>query len=213
MPKTADPAVAEALVEAGARMIAEHEGLSTRRLAADVGVSTSAVYTHFGSMDELRRAVRKVGFERLARHLTSYEPSDDPVADLAKQGWCYCRNGLVNPSMYRVMFMEPPLDETDAEVGMYTYQMLVDEVQRCIDAGRFDPGDAFEMGKPLWSAVHGAVALHLAGMIEAPEVDRIVALTARSVFLSYGDDPADLDRSMDEAFRWIVEQAQADNGT
>jgi AcrR family transcriptional regulator len=201
--------VGEALVDAGARLIAAHEPLSTRRLAAAVGVSTSAVYTHFGSMDELRRAIRKVGFERLAEHLTSYQRTDDPVADLAKQGWSYCRNGLENPHMYRVMFMEAPLDEADAEVGMYTYQMLVEEVQRCIDAGRFDPGDAFQMGHPFWSGAHGAVALHLAGLIDVNDVLRIVSITARALFLANGDEPDETDASMGRAADWIAARSVA----
>ena len=64
MPKTADPTVRVRLIEAAARILAE-EGpgaLTLRRVAAEVGTSTMAVYTHFGGMTELRRAVREQGF-------------------------------------------------------------------------------------------------------------------------------------------------------
>ena len=207
-PRPVDPAVAEALVEVGARLIAAREPLTTRRLAAEVGMSTSAVYTHFGSMDELRRAIRKVGFERLAAHVTSFEKSDDPVADLSKQGWAYCRNAIANPDMYRVMFMEAPLDDDDAEIGMYTFQMLVDEVQRCIDAGRFEDKDAFEMSSQLWSAVHGAVALHLAAIIDADRVDRLTLAVSRALFRSFGDTPDRIDASLDRAAEWVLKQLE-----
>ncbi|MGH2807977.1 MAG: TetR/AcrR family transcriptional regulator [Actinomycetota bacterium] len=207
-PRVADPAVADALVEVGARLIAEHEPLSTRRLAAELGVSTSAVYTHFGSMDELRRAVCRVGFERLAAYQTSYEPTDDPVDDLAKQGWAYCRNALTNPNMYRVMFMEA-LIEDGAEIGLYTFEMLVGQVQKCIEAGRFDRGDAWEMATQLWAATHGVVALHLAGMIDAENVDRLVTRMARALFVEFGDSPDDVDASFARAGEWVMTQSAA----
>ncbi len=204
-PRVADAAVGAALVEAGARLIAEREPLSSRRLASEVGVSTSAVYTHFGSMVELRRAIRRVGFERLEQHLTSYEKGDDPVADLVKQGWAYCLNAIANADMYRVMFMDAPLDQADAEVGLYTFQMLVDEVQRCIGAGRFEDKGAWEMATRVWVSVHGAVALHLAGILDEASVDSITRAVARALFISFGDIPEQVDDSLAKAEAWIAE--------
>ena len=201
-PRVADPGVAEALVEAGARLIAEHEPLSTRRLAAEVGASTAAVYTHFGSITELRRAIRRVGFERLAAYQTSYDKSDDPVADLAKQGWAYCRNALDNPNMYRVMFMEAPVDESDAGVGLYTFEMLVDVVRRCVEEGRFR-GDPADMALQTWASTHGVIALYLAGMFDEAEVNRLTAVIGRALFVSFGDDPAATDASFLQSAEWI----------
>ena len=203
-PRVADPEVADALVEVGARLIADHEPLTTRRLAAEVGASTSAVYTHFGSITDLRRAIRREGFERLAEHQSSYERTDDPVADVTKQGWAYCRNAMANPNMYRVMFMEAPVDDSDAEIGLSTFQTLVDEVKRCVDAGRFE-GDAFDLASQLWASTHGVVALHLAGMLDATQVDRMTAALARALYVSFGDDPSEADASFTRAGRWIVE--------
>src|SRR5438477_232205 len=62
MPRESAPnsAVGPALIEAAARLIATEgaSGLTLRRVAEEVGTSTMAVYTHFGGMPELRRAVR-----------------------------------------------------------------------------------------------------------------------------------------------------------
>ena len=204
-PRLADPGIATALVETGARLIAERQPVTTRRLAAEVGTSTSAVYTHFGGVTDLRRAIRRVGFERLADYQTRYERTNDPVADVAKQGWAYCRNAVANPHMYRVMFMEAPLDQSDAEVGMYTFQMLVDEVQRCVDVGRFQ-GDAWNMALQLWASTHGVIALHLAGVFDPSEVDRLTSEMARALFASFGDDPERIDASLLDATRWIEAQ-------
>src|SRR5947209_19005439 len=120
------------LIEAAARLIATEgaSGLTVGRVAESVGTSTMAIYTHFGGMPELRRAVRREGFARLAARAAQMEESDDPVADLATLGIEYNENALSNPHLYRVMFMEQPLDETDADAGTETSAILVAGVQR-----------------------------------------------------------------------------------
>ena len=198
-PRTADPAVRDALVEAAARLIASHEPLTTRRLAAEVGTSTMAVYTHFGGLDEVRRAVRIAGFERLRAHLARVERTDDPAADVAVLGWGYCVNAIRNQNLYRVMFMEAPLDQADAAVGLDTFEQLVNGIQRCIDAGRFRPADAFELATLMWANVHGASALHLAAMLDQPSVVRTAVATARALMVDFGDDPDAVDRSLQAA--------------
>jgi AcrR family transcriptional regulator len=79
---TPPPDVAQRLIEAAARLLADEgpAGLSTRRLAAEVGTSTMAVYTHFGGLPELVRAVVREGFKRLGDHLSAVSETDDPLA-------------------------------------------------------------------------------------------------------------------------------------
>ena len=196
MPRTADPTVRDALVEAAAKLIADHEPLTTRRLAAEVGTSTMAVYTHFGSIDELRRAVRRAGFERLRANLARATQTGDPVADVSVQGWGYCINAIQNPNLYRVMFMESPLDERDASVGLDTFETLVAGVQRCIDAGRFRPADAWSLAIRLWTNVHGASSLHVAGMLQREDVLEVATKSGRALFIDFGDEPAATERSL-----------------
>src|SRR5271155_2763740 len=142
-PKTPDPEIRTALVEAAARLLARggRSALTTRRLAAAVGTSTMAVYTHFGGMDELHHAVRVEGFERLMSHLQSVPSTRDPVADLSALGWAYCFNALSNPHLYRSIFLEAPIDGEDDPVGRAAFAQLTKTVTRCIDAGRFSPAN------------------------------------------------------------------------
>ena len=208
-PKTADPSVRTSLVDTAARLIAERKPLTTRRLAAELGTSTMAVYTHFGSMDELRRAVREDGFARLAEHLARVPTTEDPVADLVLAGWAYCTNAMDDPNLYRAMFMEVPLDQADAEVGLYTFQMLVDAIQRCLDGGRFKQEDAYDLATQVWATVHGVVALHIAGMLERDDVFNLVARTARNLLVAFGDDPQALAASFTRAMDSIAAHGEA----
>src|SRR5947199_5505950 len=87
----ADNGMRPALIEAAARLIATEgaAGLKLRRVAEEVGTSTMAIYTHFGGMPELRRAVRQEGFTRLVASAVMLGESDDPVADVGGSGLAY----------------------------------------------------------------------------------------------------------------------------
>src|SRR5439155_12905781 len=118
----ADNGIRPALVEAAARLIATEGGarLKLRRVAEEVGTSTMAIYTYFGGMPELRRAVRREGFARLATRAEQLGESEDPVADLAWLGLAYHQVAMSNPHPYRSMYMEQPLDAGDEAAGSET---------------------------------------------------------------------------------------------
>jgi AcrR family transcriptional regulator len=200
-PKVADPAVRTALIEEAARLTAEEgrEALTLRRLTSAVGVSTMAVYTHFGSMMDLRREVRREGFTRLAAHLDVVEDSGDAVADLVVLGWAYYVNGTTNPHLYRAMFMDGPVDEVDGTTGLDTFDRLVRGVERCIEAGRFDPADLVDLATQLWVTVHGVVTLELAGLLESDRALGCMGDMGRNLCIGFGDSPSAFARSLRRA--------------
>ena len=104
MPRAADPAVRLALVETAAELLALREPVTARSLADRVGTSTTALYTHFGGMPGLWRAVRHEGFTRLAERLAAVPRSGDPVRDLAALGAAYLHSARSDPFLYRTMF-------------------------------------------------------------------------------------------------------------
>ncbi|HMG43778.1 MAG TPA: TetR/AcrR family transcriptional regulator [Acidimicrobiales bacterium] len=202
MPKVADPAIRTALIEHAARITAEEgrEALTSRRLANAAGTSTMAVYTHFGSMVELRRELRREGFARLAAHLDAVEDTGDTVADLLALGRAYYRNAVANPNLYRAMFMDGPADEGDRDgIGLDTYDHLVRNIERCLEAGRFDRADPKHLANQFWATLHGLVALELSVLMTPDEVAACLVDTARSLLLAFGDSPAAAARSLTRA--------------
>ena len=198
-PRQADPGARTGLIEAGARIIAVEgpAAVSARRLGREVGASTSALYTHFGGMAEFRRAVRGEGFARLATHLDAVPITDDPVADLTRLGWAYCTNALTNPHLYRVMFMEAPIDPADAQTGWDTFERLVSTVQRCMDAGRFVRcPTALHGAEQIWTMTHGVVSVVLSGMIDLDQAEKLLNDMGASVFVGLGDSWNDAGRSI-----------------
>jgi AcrR family transcriptional regulator len=200
-PKPPDPNVRTALLETAARITAaEGSGkLTLRRLAQAVGVSTMAVYTHFGGMAELRREVRREGFARLGARLGAVEATGDPVADLLVLGWAYYTNGTTHPDLYRAMFMDGPVDARDAGAGSDTFLQCVAGVQRCIDGGRFDRADSVDLATQVWAMLHGVVSLQLAHLLSADEAAAALRASARTMFVAFGDDPRSLGRSLARA--------------
>ena len=191
-----------ALIEAAARLVAEEgpSALSTRRLAAEVGTSTMAVYTWFGGMPQLLRALLREGFRRFGDRLRSVEPTDDPVADLGRLGIAYRDNAFDNPYLYDILFgrshrlAEPT--EADVAEAFATFTILVDNIRRCVDAGRFrcDPESG---ARQTWAMTHGLVSLQLAQAGPVPPgaggpgpVDDSAYLEALlTVAVGLGDDP------------------------
>jgi AcrR family transcriptional regulator len=198
-PRSADPAIRTALIDAAARILAADGpgALSTRRLAAEVGASTMAVYTHFGSMDQVRQAVRRDGFARLGAELDALGRTDDPVADLTADALAYLDFGLRSPELYRAMFVDrPPAGAEDP--GAAQFQRLLGTVRRCIDAGRFDAVDdplPPVWAAELWTMQHGMVVLALGEVVPGAQIRFLLADMAYRLAVGFGDDPAAARRS------------------
>lgn len=199
-PRAPQPQIRTALIDAAARVLAEGQSaLTTRRLAAEVGTSTMAVYTHFRGMDELRFAVRQEGFDRLAGHLDAVARTEDPVADVAALGGAYVFNALANPHLYRVMFMDHQIGDEE-EVGESTFESLVDAVERAIQAGRFERADPYALATQLWAMSHGIVTLHLARLMTLEELIECMTEMGRNLFVAFGDNRTSAERSIRAAF-------------
>jgi AcrR family transcriptional regulator len=190
------------LIEAGARLLAEQgpHALTTRRLAREIGASTMAVYTHFGSMDDLRRGISNAGYARLEQAWGAVLRTRDPVADLTISGASYVGFALANPNLYRAMFFEIPSRETHvpppdvAATG-------VDFVRHCMDAGRFDQAEPWSVMWQLWAATHGVVAGVLAGMIANGEIAERLRALGVTMYVGFGDDRRAAERSIARARR------------
>lgn len=196
-PRPSDPAVRPTLIDIGARLLGEEgpSALSTRRIAAEAGSSTSAVYTHFGSMSGLVREMVHEGFARLQQYFARVGRTDDPVADMALMGRAYRHNALANPHLYVVMFGGTSLagfalTEEDRTHGRYNLTDVAECAARCIDAGRFRPGDPALVAHQMWITVHGLVKLELGDYLVAP-YDAVACLETQltSLMVGAGDDP------------------------
>lgn len=160
------------------------DALTMRRIAGEVGCSTTVLYTMFGGKPGIAEALWREGFARLAAAFAQVgEP--EPLARLRAIGETYRVNALANRSYYAVMFQRPiPGFEPSEEAyrtSLEPLQILTDAVRGCIDAGVFRPEDPEHIAGVLWAAVHGSVSLELAGYAGARDADaRFATLMASS---------------------------------
>jgi AcrR family transcriptional regulator len=192
------------LVETAARILGEEgpAALTSRRLAAEIGSSTMAVFSRFENMAEIRRAVREEAFARLNARLDALPASDDPVADLVAAGAVFFAAGVANVHLYRAMFLDPPSEDDDLGAG--TYQRLVALVRRCVTAGRFPA--ARESLIPVWAAQvwsmrHGMVTMTVAGLLPDQQARFVLDDMTFRLLVGYGDDPVRARRSIEHGSR------------
>lgn len=174
-PRRASPETRPALIDIAARLLAENgpQALSARRIAAEHGTSTMAVYTHFGGMSGLVRAMVHEGFARLQHYMTAVATTDDPVADMALLGRAYRHNSLTNPHLYAAMFGGQTLagfslTDADRQHGRYTLTHVTQCARRCIATGRFTSTDPELIAHHMWTTTHGHVTLELGGYLTEP---------------------------------------------
>jgi AcrR family transcriptional regulator len=166
------------LINSAARILSEQgpSALSIRRVAADTGVSTMAIYTHFGSIGGLVAAVVDEAFARLAQHLSDVPEGSDPLERLLFLASAYRANAIENPHLFAAMFGSADLGRNPGdqlERGRETFDVLVSATRDAMDSGHFRRQDPESVAARLWCAVHGYVTLELAGFVRAGDEQEV----------------------------------------
>ncbi|QKG24520.1 TetR/AcrR family transcriptional regulator [Actinomadura verrucosospora] len=164
-----DDAIRTSLLDAASRLLAaEGPGaLALRRIAAEVGCSTTVLYRMFEGKAALIEALYVEAFDRFRRRLESVRKQSDPLAYLADLGRAYREHALAERNYYRLMFGEPipgfqPSDEALVRAAA-TFTILEDAIKDCADAGLLSGGSPRHVAASLWAAIHGVVSLEMAG--------------------------------------------------
>ncbi|MEU0537692.1 TetR/AcrR family transcriptional regulator [Amycolatopsis tolypomycina] len=205
------------LVEAAIRLLDESgpEALQARKLAAEVGVSTMAVYTHFGGMAALVDEVARAGYLRLSEWLAQVGETDDPVADIFSLARTYRQAVAEQPQLFAVTFGQSApggkratlSDLTTAEgreaaqEGLEAFTHIVRATARAIAAGRFRPADEYQAAAQLWSALHGFVTLEASGHFGPREqgIDHILVPLGITMAVGLGDTVDEAGQSAEAA--------------
>ena len=167
-PRVHDDALRTRLLEEASAIVAGAgaTALTVRDLATRAGTSPSAVYSLFGSREDLVRAVGDEAFARFAARLAAVPRTADPGADLLGLGLAYRENALAGPHFYRVMFGASGAGLQDGTRGpataSATFRVLRDAVARVLGS---ETAAAEEPALGLWAVVHGLVELELGGLL------------------------------------------------
>ena len=141
-PKQHDDATRDALL-AAAEQLVEQGGigaLSVRAVAEEIGVSTRAVYSTFGSKEGLLEALAQRSFEMLRDAIAGLPHTRDPARDLVQAALTVFRPMAVeHPSLFRNAFLRAAphveLGPDVADAARSGYELLTERVQRLAEAG------------------------------------------------------------------------------
>ncbi|MDS0136346.1 MULTISPECIES: TetR/AcrR family transcriptional regulator [unclassified Amycolatopsis] len=230
-PKSRATDVKVRLVEAAIRLLDENgpEALQARKLAAEVGVSTMAVYTHFGGMSALVDEVARAGFLRLSEWLAQVEETDDPVADIFSMARTYRQAVAEQPQLFAVTFgqsapggkratlsdLTTEEGREAAQEGLEAFTHIVRATARAIAAGRFRPVDEYQAAAQLWSALHGFVTLEASGHFGPGEqgINHILIPLGITMAVGLGDTVDRAGRSAEAAkAAWRAKTGNAGQG-
>ena len=168
--------VPERLVQATIGLLAEQgpSAIKARTVASAAGLSTMALYSHFGGIPELTLAVIDHGFRELDRALSRVPATDDPLADLAGLALTCRRVARENPHLYDLMFglstratYRPQTDSGGRSSGRSlafrgVYARVEEACARLVTSGRVRHQEPAGIAAQLWSFVHGFITLELA---------------------------------------------------
>lgn len=158
------------ILEAAERIFVEYgyEGATIRKIADEVGVSSTALYMHFSDKNEILVEICKTGFAQLLAQNAAFASMDlDPVERVRMMLSAYIQFGLAQPNLYRLVFctsFHGVLKSKEAEivaVGAKVYELFSGAVEEVAQSGRLKVGDVDSAAQATWAAAHGLVALLL----------------------------------------------------
>ena len=163
--------------------------VTTRQIAARVGISQPSLYAHFTSVQHIHAELCAQAFALLERHIEGVLAGDAAGDGLLKEAIAaYFDFGFTHSVAYKIAFMiEYP---ADGEMSQASYEgedhpgprafagmkQVLARVRPDLDEARLDT-----LGKSLWAHLHGLVSL----MLARPSFpwggkDRLIAQHARS---------------------------------
>ncbi|MBD7940306.1 TetR/AcrR family transcriptional regulator [Brevundimonas guildfordensis] len=142
-----------------------YEGATIRKIADEVGLSSTALYMHFADKGEILNEICRNTFEGLAeRNRDILEDTAPTLARLRRIAESYVAFGLEHPNAYRLAYLTPPVEtphgaETIAQkAGGELFAAVVSVVEEAVEQGVIR-GDARVLAQIIWASVHGVVSL------------------------------------------------------
>lgn len=163
------------ILAAAERIFVEHgyEGATIRKIADEVGLSSTALYMHFAEKGEILHEICRQAFAALLElNQAVVAEAGGPEQRLRRMMRAYIDFGFANPNAYRLVYMTRPVElqhgamSAAQELGSGLFRSFEEVVEDAEAAGLLR-GDARTTAQALWAGCHGVVSL----MITKPYFD------------------------------------------
>jgi AcrR family transcriptional regulator len=174
------------ILEAAERIfVAEgYEGATIRRIADEVGVSSTALYMHFPDKGCILLEICEATIKQLLeRNIELSALPLDAVTRVRMMLESYMRWGFTHSNAYQLVFSGGPhvssvWHEGTADLGARCYDIFSGVVREIAASGRLRTGTGDSAAQALWAACHGVVQLVIARpAFEWASQDELIAVT------------------------------------
>ncbi len=154
---------------AAATRIFVDEGVANatmRRIAAQVGVSTTALYVYFPDKNAILDAIAEASFSKLLESLEASQGKGSVPERFGAGLRSYVAFGLAHPDEYRLIFLSAPA-ASKAEgcrtlpAADRSFAILQRGVEEMIAAGLFRPAPSMPVAEAIWACLHGVTSVLL----------------------------------------------------
>lgn len=143
-----------------------YHGATIRKIADEVGVSSTALYMHFADKDQILLEICEGAIRRLleANEAVAAQPIDS-VSRIRLMAEGYIRFALTNPNAYQLVFCSPSqalAEDKQAAMmalGEACFEKFLGVVREIAASGRLRFGTAESAAQVMWASCHGVVAL------------------------------------------------------
>ncbi|HWE46298.1 MAG TPA: TetR/AcrR family transcriptional regulator [Caulobacteraceae bacterium] len=155
------------ILEAAERIFIEYgyEGATIRKIADEVGVSSTALYMHFRDKSEILLEICRTSFEDLmAQHIEIKALAEPPTVKVRHMLDAYMAFAFAHPNAYRLVFCARPQESHENEgteaqmLGKRVFDSFAETVGELGATGRLK-ADTQVAAQVLWAGCHGVVAL------------------------------------------------------
>ena len=158
---------AEILTAAERIFLAEgYEGATIRKIADEVGVSSTALYMHFQDKSCILYEICEHAFRDLLTSNAEIAARPlDAVVRTRMMLEAYMRWGFEHPNAYQLVYCArrpvstAPMPEGTADLSRQCYEIFSGVVREVAASGRLRTGDGQSAAQALWLASHGVVAM------------------------------------------------------
>ena len=143
-----------------------YEGATIRKIAEEVGVSSTCLYMHFSDKDQILIEICTQAMEELLA--INSQIAERPIAAVERVRMmleAYVGFALRNPNAYRLIFCSAPLSSSmhrqsvTKRIGEQCFERLEGVVREISAEGRLRLGDTATVTQAVWAACHGLVSL------------------------------------------------------
>ena len=142
-----------------------YEGATIRKIADEVGLSSTALYMHFTDKGEILNEICRNAFDTLAEeHRLILAQDAPPLTRLRRIVENYVAFGFANPNAYRLAYLTPPVpthpgaEGLAQQSGAELFRAFVSVVEEAVRHGELK-GEPRTLAQVIWASAHGLVAI------------------------------------------------------